>query len=134
MIHFELIFIQRMRTGSIFIFWQINVNIFQNPIMMCHCSRSSGWHKEIQNINKKYNYWGVPIMAQWKQIWLASMRTQVWSLASLSGLRMWHCCGCGIASDSSPSLEPSICHGCSCKKQKTKKKKYNYWKGRESHH
>ena len=33
---------------------------------------------------------GVPIVAQWKRIWLASMRTQVWSLASFSGLRIWH--------------------------------------------
>ena len=27
-----------------------------------------------------------------KQIWLASMRMQVWWLASLSGLRIWHFC------------------------------------------
>ena len=26
----------------------------------------------------------------------ASMRTQVPSLASLRGLRFWHCCGCGV--------------------------------------
>ena len=24
------------------------------------------------------------------------MRMQVWSLASLSGLRIWHCCDCGV--------------------------------------
>ena len=29
---------------------------------------------------------GVPIMVQWKQIWLVSMRMWVWSLALLSGL------------------------------------------------
>ena len=34
---------------------------------------------------------GVPVLAQWEQIWLASMRTQVRSLASLSGLRI-RCC------------------------------------------
>ena len=34
---------------------------------------------------------GVPFMAGWKQIWLASTRTQVQSLASLSGLWIWHC-------------------------------------------
>ena len=33
----------------------------------------------------------VPIMALWKPIWPASMRMQVWSLASLSGLRTQHC-------------------------------------------
>ena len=55
---------------------------------------------------------GVPIVVQWKRIWLVSMRMQVWSLALLSGLGIWHCselwcrsqtllwipscCGCGI--------------------------------------
>ena len=34
---------------------------------------------------------GVPIMAQQKQIWLASMRTQVQSLASLSGSGIQRC-------------------------------------------
>ena len=33
----------------------------------------------------------VPVMVQRKQIWLGSMRMQVWSLASLSGLRIGHC-------------------------------------------
>ena len=33
----------------------------------------------------------VPIMAQWKRIWLVSVRTQVRFLASLSGLRIPHC-------------------------------------------
>ena len=36
---------------------------------------------------------GVSGVAQRKQIWLASMRTQVQFLASLSGLRIWRCCG-----------------------------------------
>ena len=35
-------------------------------------------------------------MAQWKRIRLGTMRTQVPSLASLSGLRIQHCCGCGV--------------------------------------
>ena len=34
---------------------------------------------------------GIPVMAQQKWIWLASMRMRVWSLVSLSGLRIWHC-------------------------------------------
>ena len=33
----------------------------------------------------------VPVVAQQKQIWLGSMRTQVGSLVSLSGLRIWCC-------------------------------------------
>ena len=36
--------------------------------------------------------WGVPIMARWKWIGLVSMRMRVQSLASLSALRIWHCC------------------------------------------
>ena len=34
---------------------------------------------------------GVPIVAQWKQIPLVSMRMKVLSLASFSGLRIRHC-------------------------------------------
>ena len=34
---------------------------------------------------------GVPIAVQWKWIWLAFMRIWVQSLASLSGLGIWHC-------------------------------------------
>ena len=34
---------------------------------------------------------GVPVMAQWKQTWLVSMRMQVLFSASLRGLRIWHC-------------------------------------------
>ena len=34
---------------------------------------------------------GVPVMVQWKQIQLGTIRLQVPSLASLSGLRIWHC-------------------------------------------
>ena len=35
--------------------------------------------------------WGVPTVVQWKQIQLVSMRVWVQSLASLSGLNIWHC-------------------------------------------
>ena len=34
---------------------------------------------------------GVPVVAQWKQIWLVTMRLQVQSLALLSGLEIQHC-------------------------------------------
>ena len=69
------------------------------------------------------------------------MRMQVRSLASLSGLRIWHCLelwcrskmqfGSHVAvvvvqagsysSDSTPGLGTSICHGCGPKKTKKKK-------------
>ena len=81
-------------------------------------------------------------MAQWKQIWLASMRMQVRTLASLSGLRiqscseLWYrlkaCLGSGVAvavaqtssysSSSTPRLGTSICRGYSPKKTKGKKR------------
>ena len=35
-------------------------------------------------------------MAQWKRTQLGTMRLQIRSLASLIGLRIWHCCGCGV--------------------------------------
>ena len=35
---------------------------------------------------------GVPLVAQWKQIWLVSTRMRVQSLALFSGLRIWRCC------------------------------------------
>ena len=80
---------------------------------------------------------GVPIVAQQKGIWLASMRTQVWSLALLSGLRIQHChklqLGSCIAvavawtrsysSDLTPILGTSMCLRCGPKKIKTKQTK-----------
>ena len=42
------------------------------------------------NYNFKKSH-GVSIMVQWKRIQLGTMRFQVQSLASLSGLRIWHC-------------------------------------------
>ena len=39
---------------------------------------------------------GVPIMAQWKQIWLVSMRVKVQSLALLSGLMISGVVSCGV--------------------------------------
>ena len=76
-----------------------------------------------------------------EQIWLVSMRTQVRSLALLSGLsirccrELWCrsqmaawilcCCGCGIgssySSDLTPSLGTAICCRCGPKKKKKKK-------------
>ena len=39
---------------------------------------------------------GLLFVAQWKQIWLVTMRMQVGSLASLTGLRIQHCQSCGV--------------------------------------
>ena len=83
---------------------------------------------------------GVPVKAQWKWIWLVSMRTQVWSLASLSGLRIWHCrelwcrsqmrlrscvsvalaSASGCSSDSTPVWELPYAMGAAPKRQSSK--------------
>ena len=39
----------------------------------------------------KCNFWGVPVVVQWKRIQLGTMRLWVRSLALLSGLRIRHC-------------------------------------------
>ena len=89
---------------------------------------------------------GVPFVAQQKHIWLASIRTQVWSLASLSGLRIRRCrelwcrsqtqvrsCiavavvkATGYSSNLTPSRGISICHKYGPKKIKKKKEK-SFW-------
>ena len=96
------------------------------------------------------NLQGVLIVAQWKRIWLASMRMQVRFLASLSRLRTWRCCEpwcrlqmqlrsgaavavaqvSGYSSNSTPSLRTSICCECGPKKKNTKKNLTNnkWWK------
>ena len=71
----------------------------------------------------KNEWFGVPVMAQWKRIWLVSMRTRVQSLASLSVLRIpalpWPvvqvtntawipcCCGCGRGQQLQP-IQPRL--------------------------
>ena len=85
---------------------------------------------------------GVPVMAQWLTNPTRDHEVQVWSLASLSGLRIWHChelwCrsktqlgsqvavavvqASGHSSDSTPSLGTSIYCGCGPRKDKKKKK------------
>ena len=84
---------------------------------------------------------GVPSVAQRKQIYLVTMRFQVWPLASLIGLRIWHCpelwcrsqmqLGSCVAvvqasscnSNLTSSLGTPICLGVALKKQTNKQKK-----------
>ena len=42
-------------------------------------------------VHKNYVPLEVPNVAQWKLIQLVTMRLQIQSLASLSGLRIWRC-------------------------------------------
>ena len=80
---------------------------------------------------------GVPIVAQWKQIQLVSMTMRVQSLASLSGLEIWHCrelwyrlqtrlrsCVAVAVVQAGSCISPktSICHGYGPKKKKEKRK------------
>ena len=112
-----------------------------------------------KNLNKLVwcgggNYWvkervrtvalGVAIMAQWKWIWLVSMRMRVPSLPSLSRLGIQHCCellayiadvalipcccGCGVGQAVAASIWPlarelSNATGLAVNKSKKKKKK-----------
>ena len=48
------------------------------------------------NLQSRLRKSRVPVMAQQKQIWLGTMRLQVQSLASLSGLRLQCWVGCGV--------------------------------------
>ena len=54
-------------------------------VFIYHCGKAS-------NLLYIKKLLGVPIVVQWKRIWLETMRLQVWSLASLSGLRIRRFC------------------------------------------
>ena len=96
------------------------------------------WDESVQTFLKQS--YGVPVVAQRKWIWLASMRTQVQSLASLSGLRIRHrhelwcrsqiqlwshiavavVSASNYSSDLTPSLGTSMCLGCAPKNTPSK--------------
>ena len=52
---------------------------------------------------------GVPIVVQWKQTCLVSMRTRVQSLAPLSGLRTWQCCKLWCMLAATAPIPPLAC-------------------------
>ena len=64
---------------------------------------------------------GVPAVAQRDQKCLGSTETQVRSLAWHSGLRIWHCCSCGL--DHNCSLDLILGPGTPCAMGQPKKKK-----------
>ena len=47
-------------------------------------------------------------MAQWDPWHLGSTRTQVQSLVWHSGLRIWHCCTCGLGHNFGSDLIPGL--------------------------
>ena len=103
-----------------------------------HIHQASQENKKMARNGESEGPGGVPVVAQWKQTQLVSLRTWVQSLALLSELRIQHChelwcslqmrLGSGVVvavvqagscgSDSAPSLGTSC--GCSPKKKKKK--------------
>ena len=84
----------------------------------------------------KKEKWGVPIMVQRKQIRLGTMRLQVPSLASLSGLRIQHCCELwcrpvAVAPIRPLAWEPPYAASTALKRQKIKKKRKSVGEGME---
>ena len=69
------------------------------------CPHKNKWGMKIM---VRMNYVRVPVVAQWKPIWLVSMRMQFRSLASLSELRISVVMSCGVGhrrgSDPDPVL------------------------------
>ena len=95
------------------------------------------YNYKLPNSQKFYLFLGVPIMAQWKRISLAFMRMEVWSLASLSGLRirlamsygvgrrcgsdpefLWLWCRPAAVALIRPLVWELLCHRCGPKKTK----------------
>ena len=80
------------------VWWQLSRKSQQDTVRAClrcvgksQVSSSAGReerNKKRKKKNRKRNSTGIPAVIQRKRIWLASMRTQIWSL---SGLRIWHC-------------------------------------------
>ena len=64
-----------------------------SPEEMCCLETENMLPNIYRTINQAYenSHSRVPVVAQWKWIWLASMRMQVWSLALLSELRIQSC-------------------------------------------
>ena len=83
---------------------------------------------------KKNIYLGIPVVTQWKRIQLGTMRWQVRSLASFSGLRIWRelwcriwrCCGDDIGRQLKLRLDPQHAelHMPQCGPKKKKKNLY----------
>ena len=53
--------------------------------------QSQSWRLEDSNFGSKIGFTGVPVVAQWKPIWLASMMMQILSLVLLNRFRIWCC-------------------------------------------
>ena len=76
-------------------------------------------------LNKNFKYQGVSTVAQCDWQCLGSAGTQAGSQAQYSGLRIRHCCSCGLGcnygSDLIPGLGTSICLGVAKNEKKERK-------------
>ena len=92
------------------------VNIYNHFAVHLECCKST-----VPQLKEKKKNEGVPTVVQWKRIRLVSMRMQVRSLASLSGLRIQHCCELWCRPAAAALIQPlawltSISCGCIPKK------------------
>ena len=135
-----LVFISKVHLKGIVFYLQELVSplwgISPDQGLKCHRIKKERERNYIANT-------GVHMVAQQKQFRVGTMRLQVRSLASLSGLRIQHChelwcrsqmwlrsCiavavarASGYSFDYTPSLGISICHKCGLKKAKKEKGK-----------
>ena len=77
-----------------------NIRRCDNSVTWDPGTRKGHWGRHWGNLTRictqvKNDLSGVPVVAQQEQTWLVSLRMQVRSLASLSGSRIWRCCGIG---------------------------------------
>ena len=89
------------------LWWRIKfLKIISLPITIFRYHNKSETYSLTSQVFSKNERIEIPVLAQWEEIWLASMRIQIWSLALLSGLRIWccHICGVGCRHGSDPTL------------------------------
>ena len=116
------------REDRIFLLWLIRTRyaVLLQPGQWC-CSRAAlnvraFWMAALASVfhcPSKALGWEFPLWLSRLQTWWVSMRMWLWSLASLSGLRILSYYSC--SSNSTPSLGTTICCRCGPKKQKKKK-------------
>ena len=85
-----------LKPGMVVTFAPVNITTEVKSVEMHHEALSEALPWDSVGFNVKNMSVRFPTVAQRKQICLVSMRTQVQSLELLSGLRIWHCCGCGV--------------------------------------
>ena len=78
--------------------------IISPRILIAKCRQDSSSPEIFRSTRNKLQR--VPVMAQQKLIQLGTMRLRVPPLTLPSGLRIWHCCGCGVGQQLQFQLDP----------------------------